>query len=351
MLMTFEFDSHKLKLWFRKKKRDLPWRHQPTPYQVWVSEVMLQQTRVETVIPYYNSWMKRFPTIESLAASSQEEVIKLWEGLGYYSRARNLHEGARYVIENFGGELPSNEEDLKKIKGLGPYTIGAILSFAFHKKAAAVDGNVMRVLTRYFMIQDDITQARTQKMLREIAQEILPDEEPWVFNEALIELGAVQCRRKDQCGACPVQNSCKAFSFDAVSSLPYKSKKTKYESLYRAVAVIRCESKILIKRVPKGKLMSDLHELPYLDTGAEVVVDTDFAKWVKEDLELEAVFIKAYPEVRQSFTRFRVLLRPFLMSSKKTQVVDAYKWVNISELSELPFSSGHKKIINHLTIE
>lgn len=347
--MTFEFDTRKLKLWFRSKKRDLPWRHDPTPYQVWVSEVMLQQTRVETVIPYYNRWMEAFPTLERLAEASQEEVIKLWEGLGYYSRARNLHEGARYVIENFEGKLPSNEEDLKKIKGLGPYTIGAILSFAFHKKAAAVDGNVIRVLTRYFMIEDDVTKPRIQKKLREIAQEILPDEEPWVFNEALIELGAVQCSRKNQCGACPVQKSCQAYSLDAVSSLPYKSKKTKYEALYRAVAVIRFEDQILIKRVPKGKLMSDLHELPYLDTNIEGVSDSDLVKWVDEELELEAEIKMAYPEVRQSFTRFRVLLRPFLLSSKKFQVIDLYKWVSISELSELPFSSGHKKIINFIT--
>ena len=155
---------------------------------------MLQQTQVAVVIPYFLHWMQRFPTIHHLAKASLDEVVKAWEGLGYYSRVRHLHEAAKYLVEHFNGQLPSEEEDLKKIKGLGPYTIGAILSFAFHQKKAAVDGNVIRVLTRYFGLEEDISKVATVNKLRQLAQELLPDEEPWIVNEALIELGATLCQ-------------------------------------------------------------------------------------------------------------------------------------------------------------
>jgi A/G-specific adenine glycosylase len=349
--MTFDFDTLTLKSWFNSNKRDLPWRYDPTPYQVLVSEVMLQQTRVETVIPYFHRWMEKFPSVKTLAGSSQNEVIKLWEGLGYYSRARNLHEGAKFVMENFEGNLPSNVDDLKKIKGLGPYTIGAILSFAFKKKSTAVDGNVMRVLSRYFAIRDDISQTKTQKKFREIALEILPEKEPWVFNEAIIELGAIVCNRKSQCLVCPVKSSCQAHALGIVDQLPYKSKKINYEALFRTVAIIQHEDKILLKQVPKGKLMSGLHEFPYTDTAAEGLPKEKIVEWVHSKMKLRVSLGKTFSEVRQSFTRYRVLLRPFLMTCKNMDPVESYSWVNISELKNLPFSSGHKKIINQINQE
>ena len=157
---------------------------------------MLQQTQVSVVIPYFDRWMNRFPTLRHLAKATLDEVIKEWEGLGYYSRARNLHEGARYVLEKHEGILPETREELQKIKGLGPYTIGAIRSFAFHHKAAAVDGNVIRVLARYFKIEDDIAKPKTIQMIRDRAEAILPEIEPWIVAEALIELGATLCTKK-----------------------------------------------------------------------------------------------------------------------------------------------------------
>src|SRR3990167_4180187 len=149
------FDHESLKRWFFINRRILPWRENPSPYEVWVSEVMLQQTRVSVVIPYFNRWMKHFPTISDLAKASIEAIIKVWEGLGYYSRARNLHEGAKYLLQFHAGELPDSPEHLKKVRGLGPYTIGAIRSFAFKQKAAAIDGNVLRVIARYFSIMEE----------------------------------------------------------------------------------------------------------------------------------------------------------------------------------------------------
>ena len=183
-------DFYPLKKWFLIEQRDLPWRKINDPYAIWISEIMLQQTQVAVVIPYYLKWMQRFPTIQALAEAESDEVIKMWEGLGYYSRARNLHAGARYLIEFFGGILPNNESDLAKIKGLGPYTIGALLSFAFHQKKAAVDGNVMRVMARCYELDDDIAKSKTQKKIRHLVEEILPEDESWIVNEALIELGA-----------------------------------------------------------------------------------------------------------------------------------------------------------------
>jgi len=167
-----------LKRWFLEVQRDFPWREDPSPYRVWVSEVMLQQTRAEVVVPYFERWMARFPTVEVLAEAPLDEVIKLWEGLGYYSRARNLHQGAQQIVRDYGGKLPNSADKLKKIKGIGPYTVGAILSFAFHQKVPAVDGNVLRVMSRYQRIEEDIAKQKTVKMIGQRVAEILPEKEP-----------------------------------------------------------------------------------------------------------------------------------------------------------------------------
>src|ERR1700722_10190653 len=180
------FDIDSLKDWFVREKRDLPWRENPSPYAVWISEVMLQQTQASVVIPYFERWMARFPTVAVLAEASQGEVIKMWEGLGYYSRVRHLHQAAKDLMYRYAGDLPRTREGLEGIKGIGPYTRGAILSFAFHQKAAAVDGNVLRVLARYFAIEEEIEKAK--KSITELTESILPEEEPWIVMEGLIEL-------------------------------------------------------------------------------------------------------------------------------------------------------------------
>lgn len=202
------FNQKALVEWFNKQKRPLPWRKNPSPYAVWVSEVMLQQTQVAVVIPYFQRWMERFPTIQALAESSIEDAIKQWEGLGYYARAKNLHAGAKQVVANFDGELPSKVEALSRIKGLGPYTVGAIRAFAFHERSAAVDGNVLRFLTRYFAIEEDIAKIGTQKKITALAESLLPEKEPWVFAEALIEFGATVCKKAPLCFECPLNKSC-----------------------------------------------------------------------------------------------------------------------------------------------
>ncbi len=331
--------------WFKCNKRDLPWRDNPTPYQVWVSEIMLQQTQVAVVIPYFLRWVERFPTVEALAKADIEEVIKLWEGLGYYSRARNLHEGAREVHRSYGGQLPSDAKELAKIKGIGPYTLGAILSFAFKQKAAAVDGNVIRVLTRYFGIENDISQPATVKMIWKNAESILPDVEPWVFNEGLIELGATVCSKKPNCQRCPLQATCKGFQRGIAQDLPVKNKKVKSIDLFRDVAFIECGEDVLVRRAGKGEIMQDLYEFPFRGLLEGVSSREDTIKWARETLGLAVEFIAELPTVSHGFTKYRVKLFPSKFHARKKLLVEGYQWINKNKLTELPFNSGHKRVL------
>lgn len=332
---------HPLNKWFLDQRRDLPWRDSPTPYAVWVSEVMLQQTQVAVVIPYFLRWMERFPTIETLGSASVEEVIKLWEGLGYYSRARNLHQGARYVLEYHDGVLPDTYEELSKIKGLGPYTIGAVLSFAFHKKATAVDGNVVRVLSRFLGIKEDISKPKTIDLIRKHALELLPNDESWIINEALIELGATVCQKKARCGQCPLRDDCVARKKDIVDQLPFKSAKTQYEKLERTVAVVTYKDRFLVRRGQEGEIMNDLHQFVYFET---VMDSRDLKKRLQSEWTLDLETIDALETVNHSFTKYRVKLYPFVCRLKSMREVAGYDWISHEDLQHLAFSSGHRRI-------
>lgn len=339
-------DTEELKVWFESEKRDLPWRIDSSPYAVWVSEMMLQQTQVATVIPYFIRWMKLFPTIEILAAASLDLVLKVWEGLGYYSRARSLHAGANYIVKHFGGQIPSEKEQLEQIKGLGPYTIGAIQSFAFHKKVSAVDGNVIRVLSRQYKIEDDVQKASTIRNLRSIADSILPEDESWIVNEALIELGATLCQRKARCERCPIQKSCLSYTYGVVDKIPYKSKKIVITPLYRAVAIIQCKGYYLIGRGKQGKIMSDLYEFPYFEIDKEGIDPKQLQHLIKMQFHFKVKAVKAMPAVFHSFTRYQVRLDPVLFSSDMIVDVDDYEWKSLEEMHDLAFSSGHRRILH-----
>lgn len=342
------FDHHKLILWFQSEKRDLPWRNQPTPYAVWVSEVMLQQTQVSVVIPYFERWMKAFPTIEALAKASLDDVIKLWEGLGYYSRARNLHEGARYILQNHEGNLPQSAELLEKIKGIGDYTKGAILSFAFHEKYPAVDGNVMRVLSRYFLIEEDIGKVKTQKHIREITLKILPEDKPWITMEAIIELGAKICQKKPHCSKCPLKGSCQGFLTARAQFLPKKSKKNQIQKLFRAVAVIECKGEFLVRKAGKGEIMEGLHEFPYFEIAEQGITTNEFVKIVQSKFGVEVADQKMMEQITHTFTNYKVFLFPFHMKSKRRKTVPDLMWLNGDMMEKAAFSSGHKKILSKL---
>lgn len=342
--MKPKMDPLKLIQWFEENKRDLPWRDNPTPYQVWISEIMLQQTQIATVIPYYDRWMKSFPTIEALAKASIEEVIKCWEGLGYYSRARNLHAAAKHILIHHHGNIPSDPLLLSKIKGIGPYTLGAIRSFAFHHKCSAVDGNVIRVLSRHFLIEEDVSKAKTQRVIRELADQILPEEKPWVMVEALIELGATVCQKVPKCTKCPVKTTCMAYRRGVAQDLPFKSKKSTIQNKIRAVGILQNGQNFLIRRVQEGQIMSGLYEFPYVELNEKDSGISKLQFWLESQLGLKLSLVKPLPEFTHSFTQYRVKLVPFLLKCPKTIPFDEYHWLNKEELEKVAFPSGHRQI-------
>lgn len=331
-----EIFAQSLKDWFKEEKRSLPWRENPTPYRVWVSEVMLQQTQASVVIAYFERWMDRFPTIEALASAKEEEVLKLWEGLGYYSRARSLHQAAKMLIEDYQGELPQNPEELRKVKGIGPYTVGAIMSFAYHKKAAAVDGNVLRVISRLRCIEGEIDKPSVREEITEVVEELLPDQEPWVAMEALIELGAQVCKKKAACLLCPVRDMCLAYERGKVDELPKKGKRQATTTLHREVFVIECEGSLLIQQHGEGRVMAGLCEFPYIERGEG------------HPFSEEVVPLKKLDPVTHTFTRYKAHLYPGIFQAKRQFSQKGHKWVESKRLHQLAFSSGHRKILRQL---
>lgn len=304
---------------------------------------MLQQTQVSVVIPYFERWMESFPTIASLARAPLEHVIKLWEGLGYYSRARNLHEAAHMIVDNYEGEIPSDPFELQKMKGLGPYTIGALRSFAFRQKAAAVDGNVIRVLSRFFAIEEHVDTPKTVQMLWQKAEAILPEEQPWLITEGLIELGALVCKKEPSCLVCPLRTHCLGYRQGLQCALPKKRKKQQITILHRLVGVVVCEEHVLLQKGEKGKVMSDLYEFPYVDTSHVSLTEEEIASLFSTLLQQRVSYRQALQKQTHGFTRYRVHLFPHLL---QVEAKDSHQvWVEKSSLMSLPFSSGHRRIL------
>lgn len=330
--------------WFKKNRRDFPWREKPTPYRVWISEVMLQQTRAAVVVPYFERWMELFPDVFSLAKAPLEKVIKAWEGLGYYSRARNIHRAAIQIVENYSGEIPCNKEELLKIDGIGPYTAGAILSFGFKKRSPAVDGNVMRVLSRYFLIEENISKGRVRKKIEEGADAILDPDEPWLTAEALIELGATVCTPKPVCEVCPLQKSC--LGKQKALYLPIKNSPPSITKLKRIVLWIEKEGKILVKKGEEEKLMAGLYEFPYFEFQERIWSERQICDAVYSHFQIKVKVKKALLKVTQSFTRYKADLYPFQLVAESFGEVLEFEWIEKEKLVELPFSSGHKRILS-----
>lgn len=306
---------------------------------------MLQQTRVAVVIEYFNRWMTTFPTVESLASASEGDVIKMWEGLGYYARARNLHQGAKIVVNQFGGKIPSTYEELLTIKGLGPYTAGAILSFAFHKKAPALDGNVMRVLSRFLGFEKEVE--KHKKELTKHLNDLLPNKDPHITMEALIELGALICVKSPRCESCPLQISCRAYTENKVDLLPIKTPKKPIQILHRAVLCIVSEGRVLLKLNPKGAIMADLWEFPYIEYDDEPIL----SRVKKQSIDgLKIDFHSPLKGVVHHFTRYKCHLYPYRFTAEKCEDVEGYQWVSLEKIGLLPFSSGHKKVFANLTL-
>lgn len=267
--------SNSLIQWYLQNKRDLPWRNTVNPYHIWLSEIMLQQTRVAQGLPYFLSFIASFPTVFDLANADEEQVLKLWQGLGYYSRARNLHNTAKYVAFELGGIFPDNYKDLLQLKGVGEYTAAAIASFSYNEVVPVVDGNVFRVLSRYFNIETDIASSGAKKEFTELAAALIPKDKPALFNQAIMEFGALQCVPKNpDCEICVLNSGCLALQKHKVNQLPVKLKKTKVRNRYFNYLVFSDDNEqyVLRKRTEKG-IWHNLYEFPLIETESEVDFD------------------------------------------------------------------------------
>lgn len=253
--------------WYVENHRDLPWRHDPSPYQVWLSEVILQQTRVNQGRDYYLRFIERWPKVEDLAAATEEEVLKMWQGLGYYSRARNLHQCAKQVVEQHGGRFPADYEKLKQLKGIGGYTAAAIASIAFNLPHAVVDGNVYRVISRLYDIDTPINKSEGQILFAHLADELLNHEQPGLHNQAMMEFGALQCTPKNpNCLLCPLQAHCLAFDHQTVMQRPVKLAKTKVTTRYFNYLVIRVKDKIYLHLRSDNDIWKNLYDFPCIES-------------------------------------------------------------------------------------
>ncbi len=281
--------------WYNVHKRDLPWRDTSDPYRIWLSEIILQQTRVAQGLPYFESFLKSFPTVEDLAEAPLEKVLKLWQGLGYYSRARNLHAAAKQVVER--GSFPKSFRELLELKGVGEYTAAAIASFAYDEKVAVVDGNVYRVLARYCDIALPINSTEGVKEFKALAQKLISTSDPATYNQAIMEFGALQCVPKNpDCSICPLQKDCRAFQNRTVEIRPVKLKKTKVKKLFHHYLVIQTpdNSTILQRRADSG-IWAGLYEFPFIESNGAMLPNEIVDNPILKDLIGKAEFgISAY---------------------------------------------------------
>ncbi len=254
-----------LKDWYQQNARDLPWRHTSVPYEIWISEIILQQTQVVQGTPYYYRFLEKFPNVETLAEADESEVLKVWQGLGYYSRARNLHFTAKYIVNNYNGVFPSDYKDILNLKGIGEYTAAAISSFCYGLPYAVLDGNVARLLSRYFGLESDIDSSEGKKILRQKSQLLLDVSNPAIHNQAIMEFGALQCKKMSpECSMCVLKSKCISYQTDLVHVLPIKKKTKKKKERYFNYLIIKHNKKILLNRRTSG-IWESLYEFPLIE--------------------------------------------------------------------------------------
>jgi A/G-specific adenine glycosylase len=312
--------------WFAKAARDLPWRSTRDPYAIFVSELMLQQTQVATVIPYYERWLARFPDFLALAAADESDVLSVWQGLGYYSRARNLHRAARHIVAHHGGLMPKDPEQIRALPGVGRYTAGAVASFAFDLPEPLVDANVARVLARLMNLSDPIDSTAGQRALWNQASELVPAKSPGKFNAALMELGAILCKpREPGCLLCPVQRNCGAHRADTVTTIPQKKPRRKTIDLDEPCAWIQRDQQILLEQ-QVGTRWRGLWKLPAIDSVPDA----------PSILSLE------YP-----FTHHRVTLSVFHAAAPKV-LRENLAWHKLADLPDVPLAAPHRRAIDQL---
>lgn len=343
--------SHRLLSWYKRNQRSLPWRKTKDPYRIWISEIMLQQTQVDTVIPYYHRFLKTFSTISSLAHAPMQDVLKVWENLGYYSRARNLHAAAKVIVEKFDGKIPDNLEEIKTLPGIGEYTAGAILSIAYRQVLPAVDGNVRRILCRVFAIRKPVDDAMEQKKLQNLAASLVPVKHPGDFNQALMDLGATICKAKNpDCSRCPVAAICQARLQDSQNILPINRKIPQIPHRQAAAAVIRnSKGLLLVVQRPTSGLLASLWKLPGGFIKENENIENSLRRSVKEELGISIRPEKYLASVDHTYSHFRVTLHAYecrlLKGTPKMLGCQNWRWASQNDLKKLPISKIDRIIL------
>lgn len=341
--------------WHRPELRAMPWRQIRDPYRIWVSEIMLHQTQAQTVVPYYERFLARFPTVESLAAANLDDVLKAWEGLGYYARARNLHRGAHQVVERYDGQLPRTADELLGISGIGRYTAGAILSIAFGQDRPAVDGNVTRVLCRAFNI-DAPPQGATAEGLWTLAEQILPRGQAGGFNEALMDLGATVCTpRRPDCAHCPWAGDCQANRLGLQAERPVRRPRRAVPHYDIAIGVIWQDDRVLISQRPPKALLGGLWEFPggKIEPGESPAAA--LAREAAEELDVRVGDVQPFMIVEHAYTHFRVTLHVLqcrhVSGEPQCRACTGWRWESVGNLSRYAFPTANRKIIAALLRE
>lgn len=335
-----------LQRWFEQHRRDLPWRHNPTPYRVWVSEIMLQQTQVATVIPYYERFLSSFPTVDSLATAEESKLLSLWEGLGYYRRARSMHAAAKRIVTEFGGRFPSRYEDLVALPGIGRYTAGAILSIADGQRLPILEGNTQRVFSRWIALRSPLTDTAATKLLWDVADAMLPRQHPGAFNQAAMELGALICTpQQPGCDACPVSRYCAARATGLETIIPGRTKRVNYESRDEYALLVRRHDRYLLRPLPAGARWAGLWDFPRTTTESFSDV-TAAAQHLSLQLGVAIQPGSLLTTIRHAVTKYRISLRVH-----EAEVLDPnyappapWQYIPTVNMAELPMSVTARKI-------
>jgi len=334
--------------WYYKNKRALPFRNCSDPYKIWLSEIILQQTRVEQGLPYFNTFIEKYPKIELLAKASENEVLKLWQGLGYYSRARNMHITAKEITEKYNGVFPNNYKKLLSLKGVGNYTAAAICSFSFNLPYAVVDGNVIRVLSRYFGVQIPFDNNEGKKVFEQLAQELLIDERAGENNQAIMEFGALQCKPKSpNCKPCPLKDSCFAYNNKMVSELPKKTKKLKIRKRYFDFFIIKNKENIFIQKREKG-IWKGLYQFPLIENTVEKSESSIQDSKAFRSLSTKPIEIsKISPVLKHKLTHQTIFARFWHIESKTENIADSES-INKQELKRYPIPRLLEKYLENI---
>lgn len=358
--MTENFDpalgpefAARLLQWFSEAMRPLPWRETYDPYSVWISEIMLQQTQMERGVRYFNAWMRRFPDIRSVAEAEEGEILAAWEGLGYYSRARNLHAAAKQILERHGGVIPQSVEAIRALPGVGEYTAGAIAAIAFNTPVPAVDANVLRIFSRICDVDAPVTGKDVRSSVTDLVNKLIPDESPRLFNQALMEFGALVCGKTPKCQACALSGFCLAFRNGTVSDRPKKGAATRYNVYETVAGIIMREGRVYIQKRPAEGLWAGMWEFPGGRIHPDETPEQAVVSRVLEETTLSVEVEKELATVRHGYTTNRVTMRGFLcqLSGSEPQAAKAAihgAWIAPEEVEQYAFPAGHRKLLERL---